>query len=774
MYLAAFGVCLARAGTTLDPAVGMCLSCPSGTHAKSLTDASQGCQLCPPVGAVCPGGPYVFPDAGWWSSSAAGIDEQYSLHGCPNPKACASKLGYSRSNQTVATELCMTSPQLDVAYVQRCADGYTGILCGKCAAGLNQRLPFMCAACPAGSSAKLALAALAIVFLVYCQWGCAWACNTRAAAAPFNSNDAIKVIVFFCQSLVIIISVSAGAMELWAEHIAHLLDVVASIFTPSSFSSLYCVLGPQLADGGSTPWAFKRAVVSFLTPVVVGFGAVLLHLALKICAGPLLQWFASSYSSGTCCSSSTSSCRSCRWVPGVVRACKAAAASIAKSLSFDKQLCGECSANGRTSFFMDTLHRLPLLCVVVVQWCYPGLLRTSWGFLACMDVDGHLYWIYDMDDSIYCWRGMHLVWTCTLGVVVLLLFCIIVPSSVVAFHLWLRRTAARKDSSMQRSSIIITASQPSPAKVGGSVPAGSSKQPSSPLPLITQPPPQQQPQQQQCMMDPELSLSAAADTPGQPDDQQVDTSVSVAAVKAPFPGTTLSRLQGQGGGLSPAYSSGVLLPRSAVSARLAAIEQQYSLSTDDGLPAATTGHSTHAVSNFLFKSYRQGQGPLWEGLVIELRLVVMVLVAVFSPMLGGLYSNIALGTVLAVCMLFQAVVKPFVDLVQHHLHMVCYCCLLLNVVGGVMLHQDQDMVTGAAITWALLAVDALFLFWAVLLAVNAAFAVAGKGSVVRPGEQLCCRADRGWWVLQLKLSNSRQHVGLRIPMEHVGAWHYKE
>lgn len=158
----ASAVCDCVAGSERG-ADGFC-QCPDRFYAFTSGFDADGfaraiCRPCPAVGAVCTNG-LMVPQEGYWHSSPESAD----IQACLLESACKSVRGSGRTAALLAFQRAALAGaqhsltlsglalagKLDVEdYKQlQCAEGYTGPICGSCAAGYGRRQLMECRKCP--------------------------------------------------------------------------------------------------------------------------------------------------------------------------------------------------------------------------------------------------------------------------------------------------------------------------------------------------------------------------------------------------------------------------------------------------------------------------------------------------------------------------------------------------------------------------------------------------------------------------------------------------
>jgi hypothetical protein len=214
----------------------LCVDCPSGT----FSDGS-GCQACPAAGASCVGGVLQLQQAFYMPPSqlSMGIGPATQLFPCFNADACT-------VNATTQHYGCNS------------AAGYTGVLCGVCAAGFTL-YGAACAACwPAWASGLLlgllsALLLTAVIFLAL------W--HKPGARSP--AAIAFRQLTSFLQTLSMVSAFRVEAGGLLRGVLGWTDAANASLL---SFGPLGCLLPlsftPRLALTLALPLAFAAAVAA--------------------------------------------------------------------------------------------------------------------------------------------------------------------------------------------------------------------------------------------------------------------------------------------------------------------------------------------------------------------------------------------------------------------------------------------------------------------------------------------------------------------------------
>ena len=272
-----------------------------------------------------------------------------------------------------------------------CAAGYMGNVCGQCLPGYGSQGPFRCGPCM--SLAKT----LAVVFggivlllmfiggLVHTTLGDKQQSPTGGSVRP---SDLIKLLVRHIQYLAIISTVRVH----WPSTLGAVFAAANYMFnaaSPQVVISLDCVF----SAGTGPPLAIKRVLTYVLAPLGV--------FSLLILGWLVLRHF-----------------------------------RVGERLSLKRR-------EGRPVERLPGGYVLTVMCLVVLFFFYPALVRTSLSMFACYklddpdrtDVDNfpqfleaaapYGYWVHSIQQP--CWQGWHLYWGLGLGVPLVLLLCFVVP-----------------------------------------------------------------------------------------------------------------------------------------------------------------------------------------------------------------------------------------------------------------------------------------------------------------------------------------------------------
>jgi hypothetical protein len=177
----------------------------------------------------------------------------------------------------------------------------------------------------------------------------------------------------------------------------------------------------------------------------------------------------------------------------------------------------------------------------------------------------------------------------------------------------------------------------------------------------------------------------------------------------------------------------------------------------------------------MYRSYR----PLcqyWEAFHAFARLVLLVLVSAFAPnpSLGAFYGLLVVGVVLVLWLVLEVVWKPWRELAFDHLQRFCYFTLLFNVCGGVVVHFEQlstspNQAMQGVVSALVLVVNAAFLFWAVVVSIDAVLITHNRPGLVHPGQRLSrLNPSTGWWSVMFKWGRCKAEM--EVPIVHAGEW----
>jgi len=334
----------------------VCQCCAPYTYAFEVTAS---CSACPP-NALCPGGDVVWPVAGYWHSSNYSVQ----MHKCPLSTTSCGEQGI-------------------------CRQGYTGNMCGACAAGYGLASPLRSRPCGSGRHQLLIYVMLFIVCVVIISYTvhATWQDN-RAGDSALRPSDVIKVLVQFLQYLVILGSVSVP----WPSFLTDCFTAASLVFTVASGrNSLDCLL-KQRHHGVGVPVAYLRQLFYLLVAPAAVLVAVMLVVVVSRCA--VYLW----------------STRSGR----------------------DRML--------RAPFSWQLLGRLRVAALVVAFYAYPTMVKAALTFFACLPIDNAAhsphakyairshtagYWVMDIQQE--CFTGSHRQWAVGLGVPAVVVLCLGVP-----------------------------------------------------------------------------------------------------------------------------------------------------------------------------------------------------------------------------------------------------------------------------------------------------------------------------------------------------------
>eukprot|EP00775_Hariotina_reticulata_P004673 gene4673-4927_t len=427
---------------------GWCDQCPANMY--SFTADADRCEVCPPVGAICPGGSVLLPERGYWHSHPYSTQ----MHRCPNNLACQPSSethhhhrygcdaapaaaaaseppkggSMASSSRSKAVGSWNTSSDIRGRRLQadegaplaagssdvgdagnmdwQCAEGYRGNVCGSCKDGYGMRSVFVCGECmPVGRTVLLFLVALFCVILLLSYMAHATWLDNRVQHAELRVSDVLKVLVLFVQYLAIL-----GSARVSWPHTMNFVFVAVSYLLSSCTSqviSLDCIFPRHL----SMPAGIARGLVYLLLPLVVAMAVTVVFI---------LAW-----------------CRRALYQALHKRACMKLGPWLAV--------------------------RLPVILLVVFYFFYPSLVHTAWSAFACFPIDvapsGPYaayavanatggYWVGSMDTV--CWAGYHKVWALAVCLPFVLLFCVVVPAAIyLTLHLY--NTNAFSSSSFQQN-----------------------------------------------------------------------------------------------------------------------------------------------------------------------------------------------------------------------------------------------------------------------------------------------------------------------------------
>ena len=318
-----------------------------------------------------------------------------SCHMCPAQANCTGGHaiipleGYWHCNK-YSTQI-HKCPHVDpvCGYHGSCSAGYTGNVCASCELGYGSVGPFNCSLCMSARvqwalyMSGFITAVLLVVYLIHAAWR-----DNRYGDNSVRASDVVKVAILFGQYLVILSSLSVP----WPVSMSGLFKAANFIFGAVSgqIASIDCML--RASTVASIPLAVLRQLLYLLAPFGLLAGVFVVFT---------LHWVA-------------------------LHAWQQAGKRLRKAPN-------------------PLLGRVPVMCVVVLLFCYPFLVRVALGFFACVPLDDaqavddpfphyaianatHGYWVHSMDQA--CWEGWHLKWALGVGLPCALILCIAVPAAV--------------------------------------------------------------------------------------------------------------------------------------------------------------------------------------------------------------------------------------------------------------------------------------------------------------------------------------------------------
>jgi hypothetical protein len=284
-----------------------------------------------------------------------------------------------------------------------CAAGYTANLCGVCEAGFGSDGSFACGKCMsvgaqwAAYACAVAVAVLLVAYIVHATWQ-----DNQHGDQTVRPSDMLKLVILFLQYLVIISSLAVP----WPNSLPVFFKFIKFIFGAfnGQIVSLDCLL-MGLSGSWTTPVAVQAQLFVLIAPLALLAAVFLLSIAKQavLCV--------------------VAKCRGCsRTARGF---CQEASVLLAA--------------------------KLPVMCIVVLFFAYPSLVRMSLGFFACLPLDNaHAasdpypqyaianasqgYWVLAMQQA--CWEGWHRNWASALGIPCTLLFCLVVPCALIGSMAW--------------------------------------------------------------------------------------------------------------------------------------------------------------------------------------------------------------------------------------------------------------------------------------------------------------------------------------------------
>ncbi len=326
-------------------ASGSCQLCPVNTY---NVDPSWGiCEVCPD-NAECPGGDKIIPKAGYWHSS----NYSAQIHTCLEDGSC-----------------------LDGGV---CAEGYRGKLCGSCATGYGDTLPFQCGQCVSAWKTTVLFLSGGLALLLLISFTVHTALNDIPGLEVGRPSDYFKVLVRHMQYLLIVGSLPTP----WPTTLSAIFKAVGWVFAAGNGQvvSLSCLFNTN----AFLPIAIKKCLVYLSAPVVMWVLVIMCRLL-----GHCLLVFLKSEERGR-----------------------------VKYISWGEVVCSG---------------------LVVLFFFYPSIVRVGLGMFACYHLDDpgdmyavanatYGYWVSDLDQV--CYDGWHKRWALGLGIPITLVFCLCVPVGI--------------------------------------------------------------------------------------------------------------------------------------------------------------------------------------------------------------------------------------------------------------------------------------------------------------------------------------------------------
>ena len=288
-------------------------------------------------------------------------------------------------------------------YNATCAAGYAGNLCGVCETGYGSDGSFACGKCMsvgaqwAAYVCAVVVAVLLVAYTVHATWQ-----DNQDGDQTVRPSDMLKLVILFLQYLVIIGSLAVP----WPESLPSFFKFPKFIFGAFSgqIVSLDCLLS-GLSQGINAPVAVQGQLFFLIAPLGLLAAVFLLSVVKHV-------------------------------VVYLVAKCKG------------------CSRSVRSSWHDASLllfAKLPVMCIVVLFFSYPSLVRVSLGFFACLSLDladaasdpypqyaianaSQGYWVPAMQQG--CWEGWHRSWAAGLGIPSTLFFCLAVPCALIGSMVW--------------------------------------------------------------------------------------------------------------------------------------------------------------------------------------------------------------------------------------------------------------------------------------------------------------------------------------------------
>ena len=290
-------------------------------------------------------------------------------------------------------------------YNGTCIPGYTGNLCGVCEEGYGSDGSFACGKCMsvtaqwAAYACAVVVAVMLVAYTVHATWQ-----DNQHGDQTVRPSDMLKLVILFLQYLVIISSLAVP----WPESLPVFFKVPKFIFGAFSgqIVSFDCLLSGL--SGASSPAAVQGQLFFLIAPLGL-LAAVFLLSVVK------------------------------HAVVYLVAKCKGCSRSIRSVRSVWQD----------ASVLL--VAKLPVMCIVVLFFAYPSLVRVSLGFFACLPLDNadaasdpypeyaianasQGYWVHAMQQA--CWEGWHRNWAAGLGIPCTLLFCLAVPCALIGSMVW--------------------------------------------------------------------------------------------------------------------------------------------------------------------------------------------------------------------------------------------------------------------------------------------------------------------------------------------------
>lgn len=224
---------------------------------------------------------------------ALGIDPvsgELEAHRCPNPSACpgaALEVDYDQNSHPE------WGCRLGVRQHFECAPGYTTPWqgCGRCAEGFGRRAsdPFLCKDC---GSSRVAiqfagwLARPALMFTLSAHSAAKAAATATSTAA--RERELMKILVSYCANSALLgsILVAVPFMQDLSDRAKDWLRFVTRATeegSPSTTSSIDCLLGQAGVTGEAKPW--QVAAASLAMPTIILIGALVFSMIRKAVIG---------------------------------------------------------------------------------------------------------------------------------------------------------------------------------------------------------------------------------------------------------------------------------------------------------------------------------------------------------------------------------------------------------------------------------------------------------------------------------------------------------